>query len=85
MGVSNNNLEEVLKTDPKNVGAIKIFMGSSTGEMLVDDRKVLEEIFSKTPMLIAVHCEDENIIQKNIAEAKAVVDKLYNYTSSVSY
>ncbi|MBT4737929.1 MAG: amidohydrolase family protein, partial [Flavobacteriales bacterium] len=59
MGVSNNNLEEVLKTDPKNVGAIKIFMGSSTGDMLVDDSKVLEEIFSKTPMLIAVHCEDE--------------------------
>jgi len=70
MGVSNNNLEEVLKTDPKTVGAIKIFMGSSTGNMLVDDIKVLEEIFSKTPMLIAVHCEDENIIQENIAKAK---------------
>ena len=69
MGVSNNNLEEVLKTDPKTVGAIKIFMGSSTGDMLVDDRNVLEEIFSKTPMLIAVHCEDENIIQENIAKA----------------
>jgi len=72
MGVSNNNLEEVLKTDPKTVGAIKIFMGSSTGNMLVDDRKVLEEIFSKTPMLIAVHCEDENIIQENIAKAKEI-------------
>ena len=72
MGVSNNNLEEVLKTDPKNVGAIKIFMGSSTGDMLVDDSKVLEEIFSKTPMLIAVHCEDENIIQENIAKAKEI-------------
>ena len=47
MGVSNTNLEEVLKTDPKNVGAIKIFMGSSTGDMLVDDKKLLEEIFSK--------------------------------------
>ena len=70
MGVSNNNLEEVLKTDPKTVGAIKIFMGSSTGDMLVDNRKVLEEIFSKTPMLIAVHCEDENIIQENIVKAK---------------
>ncbi len=70
MGVSNNNLEEVLKTDPKNVGAIKIFMGSSTGDMLVDDKKLLEEIFSKTPMLIAVHCEDENIIQENIIKAK---------------
>jgi len=72
MGVSNNNLEEVLKTDPKNVGAIKIFMGSSTGDMLVDDSKVLEEIFSKTPMLIAVHCEDENIIQENIVKAKEI-------------
>ena len=72
MGVSNNNLEEVLKTDPKTVGAIKIFMGSSTGDMLVDDLNVLEEIFSKSPMLIAVHCEDENTIQKNI---KAVKEK----------
>ena len=70
MGVSNNNLEEVLKTDPKTVGAIKIFMGSSTGNMLVDDLNVLEEIFSKSPMLIAVHCEDENTIQKNIKAAK---------------
>lgn len=70
MGVSNDNLEEVLKTDPKKVGAIKIFMGSSTGNMLVDDKKVLEEVFKKSPMLIAVHCEDENIIQKNIKKAK---------------
>lgn len=70
MGVSNNNLEEVLKTDPKTVGALKIFMGSSTGDMLVDDRKVLEEIFEKSPMLIAVHCEDEDIIRNNIQKAK---------------
>ena len=70
MGVSNNNLEEVLKTDPKTVGAIKIFMGSSTGDMLVDDLNILEEIFSKSPMLIAVHCEDENTIQENIVKAK---------------
>ena len=65
MGVSNNNLEEVLKTNPKTVGALKIFMGSSTGDMLVDDKKVLEEIFEKSPMLIAVHCEDEDTIQHN--------------------
>ena len=70
MGVSNNNLEEVLKTDPKTVGAIKIFMGSSTGDMLVDDRNVLEEIFEKSPMLIAVHCEDEDTIHDNIKNAK---------------
>ena len=66
MGVSNDNIEEVLKTDPRTVGALKIFMGSSTGNMLVDNKNVLEEIFSKSPMLIAVHCEDETIIQKNI-------------------
>jgi dihydroorotase len=71
MGASNNNLEEILKTNPKNVGAIKIFMGSSTGNMLVDNKNVLEEIFAKSPMLIAVHCEDERIIKENIAKAKA--------------
>lgn len=70
MGVSNDNLEEVLKTNPKKVGAIKIFMGSSTGNMLVDDKNVLEEIFSKSPMLIAVHCEDEETIQENTIKAK---------------
>ena len=70
MGASNDNLEEVLKTNPKNVGAIKIFMGSSTGNMLVDNKNVLEDIFSKSPMLIAVHCEDETIIQENSNKAK---------------
>ena len=70
MGASNNNLSEVLKTNPKHVGAIKIFMGSSTGDMLVDNKKVLEEIFKKSECLIAVHCEDEETIQKNLDEAK---------------
>jgi len=70
MGASNNNLEEILKTDPKNVGAIKIFMGSSTGNMLVDNKKILEEIFAKSKLLIAVHCEDENIIKLNSKAAK---------------
>ena len=65
MGVSNNNIDEVLKTNPKTVGALKIFMGSSTGDMLVDDKKILEEIFEKSPMLIAVHCEDEDTIKHN--------------------
>ena len=72
MGASNDNLEEVLKTDPKNVGAIKIFMGSSTGNMLVDDKSVLEKIFEKSKMLIAVHCEDELIIQKNSTHYKSI-------------
>jgi len=70
MGASNDNLEEVLKTDPKTVAAIKIFMGSSTGNMLVDNKSVLEEIFSKSSMLIAVHCEDEETIQENTIAAK---------------
>ncbi len=70
MGASNDNLEEVLKTNPKDVGAIKIFMGSSTGNMLVDNKYILEEIFAKSPMLIAVHCEDETVIQQNIKAAK---------------
>jgi len=72
MGASNDNLEEVLKTDPKTVGAIKIFMGSSTGNMLVDDKSVLEKIFEKSKMLIAVHCEDEATIQKNTAYYKSI-------------
>ncbi len=67
MGVSNLNLEEVLKTNPRNVCGIKIFLGASTGNMLVDNALVLEEIFSKSKMLIAVHCEKESIIQRNIA------------------
>ena len=71
MGASNNNLEEVLKTDPKTVGAIKIFMGSSTGNMLVDNLSVLEEIFAKSPMLIAVHCEDEATVKANTDLYKA--------------
>ena len=71
MGASNENLDEVLKTDPKRVAGVKIFMGSSTGNMLVDDKDVLNSIFSKCDMLIAVHCEDEETIRKNSAQMKA--------------
>ncbi|QPH39710.1 dihydroorotase [Pedobacter endophyticus] len=71
MGASNDNIEEVLKTDPKNVCGIKVFMGSSTGNMLVDNEKTLENIFSKAPMLVATHCEDEATIRQNLAEFKA--------------
>jgi len=67
MGASNDNLEEVLKTDPKNVCGIKVFMGSSTGNMLVDNAKVLENLFKEAPMLIATHCEDEQTIRRNMA------------------
>ncbi|MES2419463.1 MAG: dihydroorotase [Bacteroidota bacterium] len=71
MGASNDNLEEVLRTDPKNVCGIKVFMGSSTGNMLVDNEQTLENIFSKAPMLVATHCEDEQTIRNNLAKFKA--------------
>lgn len=70
MGGTNDNLEEVLKTNPKNVPGIKLFLGSSTGNMLVDNEEVLENIFSSTKMLIAVHCEDEATIKANLAKYK---------------
>ncbi|MFC2175456.1 dihydroorotase [Bacteroidota bacterium] len=65
MGASNDNLDEVLKTDQQNVCGVKIFMGSSTGNMLVDNEKTLDGIFSECPMLIATHCEDEATIRAN--------------------
>ncbi len=65
MGGTNNNLDELLRTNPRNVAGIKLFLGSSTGNMLVDDPATLENIFSKTRMLIAVHCEDEATIRRN--------------------
>lgn len=67
MGASNDNIDEVLKTNPKNVCGIKVFMGSSTGNMLVDKRETLEALFSKCKLLIATHCEDEDIIKSNMA------------------
>jgi dihydroorotase len=65
MGVTNNNLDEVLKTDSNNVCGLKIFMGSSTGNMLVDNKNTLADVFEHSNMLIATHCEDETIIQEN--------------------
>ncbi|MBK9190803.1 MAG: dihydroorotase [Crocinitomicaceae bacterium] len=70
MGATNDNLEEVLKTNPETVCGIKIFMGSSTGNMLVDSEKTLTGIFSRSNMLIATHCEDEMTIRKNLDTAK---------------
>lgn len=70
MGATNDNLDEVLKTNPRDVAGIKIFLGSSTGNMLVDNEVTLEKIFSSTPMLIAVHCEDETTIKNNLAQYK---------------
>ncbi|MCF8275266.1 MAG: dihydroorotase [Flavobacteriales bacterium] len=69
MGASNDNLDEVLKTDGRNVCGIKIFMGSSTGNMLVDNEATLDGIFAECPLLIATHCEDEATIRANTARA----------------
>ncbi|MBT8190623.1 MAG: dihydroorotase [Bacteroidia bacterium] len=65
MGASNENIEEVLKTDKEKVCGVKVFMGSSTGNMLVDNEETLNNIFSKVDMLIATHCEDEATIRNN--------------------
>ncbi|MBE7177301.1 MAG: dihydroorotase [Mucilaginibacter polytrichastri] len=70
MGAGNDNLDEVLRTDASRVCGVKVFMGSSTGNMLVDDESTLENLFSRSPMLIAVHCEDEQTIRRNLEQAK---------------
>jgi dihydroorotase len=69
MGAGNDNLAEVLRTDPRSVCGIKIFMGSSTGNMLVDNEQTLDAIFSQCPMLIATHCEDETTVRANTKKA----------------
>ena len=76
MGANNNNLDEVVKTDPKKVCGIKVFMGSSTGNLLVDDASALENIFKNAPVLVATHCEDDTTIHANskIYQAKYVDD-----------
>jgi dihydroorotase len=73
MGASNDNLEEVLRTDAKNVCGIKVFMGSSTGNMLVDNPTTLEHLFAQSPMLIATHCEDEATIKGNLEHYKQLL------------
>ncbi len=70
-GGTNDNLDEILKVDSKTVAGLKLFLGSSTGNMLVDDPAVLEKIFSNTNMVISVHCEDEGTIRENLAKYKA--------------
>jgi dihydroorotase len=71
IGATNDNIEELIKTDPKNVCGIKVFMGASTGNMLVDNSESLEQIFSKAPLLVAVHCEDELTIKQNSEKFKS--------------
>lgn len=69
-GATNHNLDEVLSIDTSKTCGIKIFMGSSTGDMLVDDPRVLEQIFSQCPLVIATHCEDEKTIRQNLEKAR---------------
>lgn len=71
LGGANDNIDEIRKLDPTKVPGVKVFMGSSTGNMLVDDRKALELIFSESPVPVITHCEDEETIRKNLAEAVA--------------
>ena len=70
MGVTNDNIDELKKVNPKNVAGLKMFMGSSTGNMLVDNEETLNRVFSELSMLIVTHCEDEATIQKNIQHYK---------------
>ena len=72
MGATNDNLEEVLKTNASDVCGVKVFMGSSTGNMLVDNEKTLDSLFSRCAMLIATHCEDEATIRKNFSVQRAI-------------
>lgn len=65
LGGTNNNLDEIKRTNPKNIAGIKLFLGSSTGNMLVDDAKAIESIFKNAPTIIATHCEDETTIKNN--------------------
>ena len=76
MGASNHNIDEILKTNVKNVCGIKIFMGSSTGDMLVDDDVALNKIFANAPTLVASHCEDDTLIKQNLAQFKQRYGKL---------
>lgn len=75
IGATNHNLAEIGKTDPKKVCGVKLFMGSSTGNMLVDQENVLERLFKESPCLIAAHCEDEEIIKRNTQHYKELTEK----------
>ncbi|MEW5845775.1 MAG: dihydroorotase [Bacteroidota bacterium] len=66
MGATNDNIDEIIKVDPRNVCGLKVFMGSSSGNMLVDSEEALEKIFKHSPTIITAHCEDENTIRGNV-------------------
>ena len=69
-GATNDNIDELVKTDPKTVCGIKMFMGSSTGNMLVNDKETIENIFKHAPILVATHCEEDSIIATNLEHFK---------------
>jgi dihydroorotase len=71
LGATNDNIEEVLKVDPENVCGVKVFQGSSTGNMLVDNLQSLERIFAECKLIIATHSENDNIIKENLGKYKA--------------
>ncbi len=71
MGATDNNVDEIMKIDPKKVCGLKLFMGSTTSSFVVNDKQKLEEIFAKSPVLIATHNEDDNMIKENLAKVKA--------------
>jgi dihydroorotase len=75
IGATNDNLDEIVKTDPNKVCGVKLFMGSSTGNMLVDKEEMLEQLFKESPCLIATHCEDEEIIKRNTLRYKELAEK----------
>ena len=70
LGASNTNIDEIKQLQTGETCGVKIFMGSSTGNLLVDDSQALEEIFAQCPVLIATHCEDNPTIERNLAEAR---------------
>ena len=70
LGADNNNINEIKKIDPRYICGVKLFMGSSTGNMLVEEPKILSAIFAEAPVLIAVHCEEESIIHRNLEQLK---------------
>ena len=73
MGVTNDNIDELKQLNPRNVAGVKMFMGSSTGNMLVDNQSTLHRIFAEIPLLIVTHCEDEATIQANIQHYKSLL------------
>ncbi|MDR1895312.1 MAG: dihydroorotase, partial [Prevotellaceae bacterium] len=72
LGASNDNISEIVKVNPQKICGVKVFMGSSTGNMLVDREESLAAIFSQSPVIVAVHCEDEMIIKQNIARYRQI-------------